>query len=759
MQFFIKKNATLPLLKLQVVKDGRSDFHNFMKTIELSSIFFSMVNVETGIPKITSRPAGFVEKTFLDPNAEPEYYIYYQFQNRDTNTPGRYEGQFMLKNDDGVLILPIREKLYIDIQESFIADDLPYDSCYVSEFPCCINGPYTTTTTTVPCPSCPVCTPTPNFTTTTTTFNPTTTTTTVQPIQELIDPIITEEPDVYIETGEDEYLMFVDPEINYVIDVSVTSGSVVSTFTVTSNFAINENVTIPLNLKLNLIGGGSITASTNVIILKNQIVGQSIVDNPLISYSSLDRTGELFVGDVTPNNFPIEISALQIQFEQEPTPTPTPTSTQTPTPTPTITPTQTETPTPTPTVTPTITPTITPTESPLPIVPFTFYIQPLSGGQAIIFDGVTYTSDTTVNIVKNQYYPITAVPIPGYEFVAWNYFGAAFASLTSQTTSVSVYIDSGANIAPSYSIDPNYDALEAQMTTSLSEYQNTIDNDWVKITKQEYDDIVLNVDGVTKIGNNDTQINTRETMTGFLTTTFGTVDANTPLTIPTGYYVVGFIAESWNQTGYTQLGYTTTFHSGSPTYMGNAPLLDAGTRSYYVRKKPYGVEGAPATQDLYPVLNFLNFVSPNAVPNTYGWQTLDGGTTWSQTDSSTQTAKIQILITNVTSWPTNLPTPTPTPTPTQTPTPTPTITPNCQRNIVVPSLWNGVTSINSNQLQLTETSETLQIQVNDVITDNNGATSFVGIVSSDGTYTYVFTGPGGGVAFACQFPLTFTGPC
>lgn len=182
MEFFIKKGATLPILKLSVVKDGRNDFHSFMKTIELSAIFFSMVDIETGIPKITSRPAGFVEKTFDDPNAEPEYYIYYQFQNRDTNKVGRYEGQFMLRSDDGVLILPIREKLFINIQESFIADDLPYDSCYVSEFPCCINGPFTTTTTTLPCPSCPTCpqpTPTPNFTTTTTTFNPTTTTTTL----------------------------------------------------------------------------------------------------------------------------------------------------------------------------------------------------------------------------------------------------------------------------------------------------------------------------------------------------------------------------------------------------------------------------------------------------------------------------------------------------------------------------------------------------------------------------------------------------
>ena len=30
MDFFIKKNATLPLLKLQVVKDGRVEYQDFM---------------------------------------------------------------------------------------------------------------------------------------------------------------------------------------------------------------------------------------------------------------------------------------------------------------------------------------------------------------------------------------------------------------------------------------------------------------------------------------------------------------------------------------------------------------------------------------------------------------------------------------------------------------------------------------------------------------------------------------------------------
>jgi hypothetical protein len=212
MDFFIKKNATLPVLKLQVVKDGRSDYDNFMKTIELSSIFFSMVDVETGVPKISSKPAGFVEKTFIDPNAEPEYYIYYQLTSKDTNRVGKFEGQFMLRNDDGVLILPIREKLHIYVQESFIADDLTYESCYVSEFPCCVNGPYTTTTTTTPCPSCgPI--PTPSATPIPLTPSPTPTSTptptpTSTPTQQILDNPILIGENTYLSIGENLYLIF-----------------------------------------------------------------------------------------------------------------------------------------------------------------------------------------------------------------------------------------------------------------------------------------------------------------------------------------------------------------------------------------------------------------------------------------------------------------------------------------------------------------------------------------------------------------------
>ena len=121
MEFFIKQNANLPVLKMQVVKDGRAGYLELMQDLEVSTIFFTMIDVETEIPKIVSAPCEIVS-LILPLGATPEYYIYYKFTARDTNTPGRYVGQFLIKNDEGNLILPIREELYINIQPSFISE-------------------------------------------------------------------------------------------------------------------------------------------------------------------------------------------------------------------------------------------------------------------------------------------------------------------------------------------------------------------------------------------------------------------------------------------------------------------------------------------------------------------------------------------------------------------------------------------------------------------------------------------------------------
>jgi hypothetical protein len=139
MEFFIKKGATLPLLKLNIIDNGRNDYNSFLNTIELSSLFFSMTNVDTGIPKIVNKPAGVGIYNSPIISGESQYYIYYQFQNTDTSKEGRFSGEFILKNNDGVLVVPLGEQLFINVTDSFIIDDINYSSCYVIDFPCCFN--------------------------------------------------------------------------------------------------------------------------------------------------------------------------------------------------------------------------------------------------------------------------------------------------------------------------------------------------------------------------------------------------------------------------------------------------------------------------------------------------------------------------------------------------------------------------------------------------------------------------------------------
>jgi len=309
MEFFIKKNATLPLLKMQVVKDGRSDFNLMMDTIEESAIFFSMVDTATGIPRINTRPAGFVNKVLLDPNAEPEYYVYYQFTGNDTRKEGRYEGQFLFRNDQGVLILPIRDKLYINVQESFIADDLEYSSCYVTEFPCCVTTPVypLTTTTTTQC----YIPPTPSPTST---------------------PSPTPSP------------------LSVILEATIVSGSVVIDYVLTSNKIVDQDIAMSFNHILGVYSGNPISINSGVIIPGGSLTGltQVIIDEDFNNLNRNDQFGSIFV---VPGNLEWEIIEY---YPQTPTPTPTQTPTPTPTQTPTPTPTPTQTPTPTPTTSPDI---------------------------------------------------------------------------------------------------------------------------------------------------------------------------------------------------------------------------------------------------------------------------------------------------------------------------------------------------------------------------------------------------------------------
>ena len=120
MEFFITQNSTLPILKMELDFNGKSSEEDLNSILEKSTIFFSMKNVENGNPKIINKRGGLTNKVFIEPNAKVEYYIFYKFSLFDTNKVGRYEGEFTLISEDGTLIIPIKDKLYINIVENLI---------------------------------------------------------------------------------------------------------------------------------------------------------------------------------------------------------------------------------------------------------------------------------------------------------------------------------------------------------------------------------------------------------------------------------------------------------------------------------------------------------------------------------------------------------------------------------------------------------------------------------------------------------------
>jgi hypothetical protein len=121
MEFFIRKGSLEPILKMQLVQDGRNDFSSFYDKLSNSSIKFSMRNEDTGVFKILNQPSGIVQKTKTSDNSPTEYYIYYRWRKKDVNTVGRYQGMFSIYffDDCTELKVPIREDLYINITDSF----------------------------------------------------------------------------------------------------------------------------------------------------------------------------------------------------------------------------------------------------------------------------------------------------------------------------------------------------------------------------------------------------------------------------------------------------------------------------------------------------------------------------------------------------------------------------------------------------------------------------------------------------------------
>jgi hypothetical protein len=101
---------------MDVIRDGRTDsWKEFYSILDNANIKFSMKSEDNGIQKIFMKPAYIVQKTKTNPDSPKEYYVVYKWGEKDTNKKGRYIGEFLIIFDDGELIAPIRENLYINI--------------------------------------------------------------------------------------------------------------------------------------------------------------------------------------------------------------------------------------------------------------------------------------------------------------------------------------------------------------------------------------------------------------------------------------------------------------------------------------------------------------------------------------------------------------------------------------------------------------------------------------------------------------------
>lgn len=121
MEFFINKNATLPILKLELIQDGRNDYNRFYDLIQNANIYFTMTDVVTGVKRIAKKQTG-VQLVIPESCVGEEYYIIYNFTERDTAVAGRYVAQFTIEflDGSGTLIVPIREELFVNVLEGSI---------------------------------------------------------------------------------------------------------------------------------------------------------------------------------------------------------------------------------------------------------------------------------------------------------------------------------------------------------------------------------------------------------------------------------------------------------------------------------------------------------------------------------------------------------------------------------------------------------------------------------------------------------------
>ena len=138
MEWFIKKNSTLPVFQIEIDKDGRSGFHNNWN-LTGQTVYISLYDEITKKFLISSKPC-YLTYSSSTINDDISCYLNYQLTYRETNKMGRYEVQISIIRNDETLVLPLKENVYISVTESFSLNYVSFNNNYEIDRPCCKNS-------------------------------------------------------------------------------------------------------------------------------------------------------------------------------------------------------------------------------------------------------------------------------------------------------------------------------------------------------------------------------------------------------------------------------------------------------------------------------------------------------------------------------------------------------------------------------------------------------------------------------------------
>lgn len=121
MDFYINQNSTLPILKMELIKDGRNDYGTFHDKLQTANITFCMTDIATGVKRIGNKAGLCILKEPTPSSLSEEYYIGYRFTKKETKKTGSYSGTFTItfpvdeNGNEVILIVPIKDELFIHV--------------------------------------------------------------------------------------------------------------------------------------------------------------------------------------------------------------------------------------------------------------------------------------------------------------------------------------------------------------------------------------------------------------------------------------------------------------------------------------------------------------------------------------------------------------------------------------------------------------------------------------------------------------------